>query len=159
MGHLMVLIPYGSLVCLLRHIFENILLSGWRSCSLHHPSPANRRSKPGNHCKPCFRTQVRSMGPDLCHSLLIELRLDTNWCDSILTDDAKRAVLSNMVLQVGPPGGQICNKCEWRQMVAKCLACASLTWWPYLHQWQNCGKICEDSIVWGALCLRQKTSN
>ena len=50
---------------------------------------------------------VRSMGPNLCLSLLIELRF--NWCDSILIDDAKMVILSTVVLQ-------ICNKCKWHHL-------------------------------------------
>ena len=41
---------------------------------------------------------------------------DTN---SILTDDANRAILHNVTMQVTPPGDQICNLYKWRHLVTK----------------------------------------
>ena len=41
---------------------------------------------------------------------------DTN---SILTDDANKAIQGNAAMQVPFPGGQICNQCKWRYLVAK----------------------------------------
>ena len=44
---------------------------------------------------------------------------DTN---SILTEKANRAIQGNVVMQlmqVAPSGGQICNQCQWRHLVAK----------------------------------------
>ena len=75
---------------------------------------------------------------------------DTN---SILTDDAKRAIQGNeamqvmktnasgaiwwpnlQLMQVAPSGGQICNLCKWRHLVAKFVTNASgAILWPKLQ--------------------------
>ena len=40
---------------------------------------------------------------------------DTN---SILTDNTNRAIQGNVAMQVTQPGGQVCNLCKWRHMMA-----------------------------------------
>ena len=72
---------------------------------------------------------------------------DTN---SILTDNANRALQGNVamqVTQVAPSGGQICNQCQWRHLVAKFATDASgSTWWENLQLMQVAqpgGKICN----------------
>ena len=38
------------------------------------------------------------------------------------------------LMQVAPSGGQICNKCKWRHLVAKFATNVSgAIWWPYLQ--------------------------
>ena len=62
---------------------------------------------------------------------------DTN---PILTDDANRIFQCNVAMQVAnfgtkaPSGGQICNQCKWRHLVAKFGTDSSGTiWWPNLE--------------------------
>ena len=70
---------------------------------------------------------------------------DTN---SILTDNANRAIQGNVAMQVTQPGwkncnigwqvmpsgGQICNQCRWRHLVAKFATKVSgAIWWPNLQ--------------------------
>ena len=40
---------------------------------------------------------------------------DTN---SILTDNTNRAIQGNVAMQVTQPGGQVCNLCKWRHLMA-----------------------------------------
>ena len=41
------------------------------------------------------------------------------------------------LMQVAPSGGQICNLCKWRHLVAKFVTDASgATWWPNLEPMQ-----------------------
>ena len=47
---------------------------------------------------------------------------DTN---SILTDNANRAIQGNVAMQVAPSGGQICNLCKWCHLVANFATYAS----------------------------------
>ena len=56
---------------------------------------------------------VRSMGPDLSHSLttrlcadLTDVTLADEDSNSIPTDDVNRAILANLAMQVAPSGGQ-----------------------------------------------------
>ena len=56
---------------------------------------------------------VRSMGPDVRPSLsprlfadLTDVTLADEYSNSIPTDDANKAVLGNVAMQVVPPGGQ-----------------------------------------------------
>ena len=50
-------------------------------------------------------------------------------------------------MQVVPSGGQICNQCKWRHLVAKFATYASgAIWWPNLHLMQvasSGGQICN----------------
>ena len=39
--------------------------------------------------------------------------------NSIPTDDVNRTIISNVAMQVGPPGGQNWNQYKWRHLVAK----------------------------------------
>ena len=39
---------------------------------------------------------------------------DTN---SILTDNANRAIQGNVAMQVTQPGGQLCKQCKWRHLM------------------------------------------
>ena len=56
---------------------------------------------------------VRSMGPDVAHSVhprpcadLTDVTLADEDSNSIPTDDVNRAILGNVAMQVAPPGGQ-----------------------------------------------------
>ena len=42
---------------------------------------------------------------------------DTN---SILTDNANRAIQGNVAIQVTRPGGQLWKQCKWRHLTTKC---------------------------------------
>ena len=56
---------------------------------------------------------------------------DTN---SILTDNANRAIQGNVAMHVTLPGGQLWNQCKWCHLVAKFVTKASIaTWWPKLE--------------------------
>ena len=44
---------------------------------------------------------------------------DTN---SLVTDNANRAIQGNVAMQVIQPGGQLWNQCKWRQQTTKFLA-------------------------------------
>jgi len=50
-------------------------------------------------------------------------------------------------MQVAPPGGQICDQNNWRQLVAKIVTkTIGANWWPNLQLMQvapPCGKICN----------------
>ena len=88
---------------------------------------------------------------------------DTN---SILTDNAKRAIQGNEAMQViqtnasgaiwwpnlqsmqvVPSGGYICNQCKWCHLVAKfAFIVSGAIWWPYLQLMQvtpSGGQICN----------------
>ena len=59
---------------------------------------------------------VRSLGPDVRHWLretpcwdLTDVTLADEDTNSILTDNANRAIQGNVAMQVTQPGGQICN--------------------------------------------------
>ena len=54
---------------------------------------------------------------------------DTNL---IPTDEAKKANLGNVAMQVAPPGGKICNKCKWPHLLAK------------FGSYETCGQICNQ---------------
>ena len=85
---------------------------------------------------------------------------------SILADNAKRAIQGNeamqvmqtyasgaiwwpnlLLMQVAQSGGQICNLCKWRHLVAKFVTNASgAIWWPNLLLMQvapSGGQICN----------------
>ena len=69
---------------------------------------------------------------------------DTN---SILTDNANRAIQGNVAMHVTLPGGQIWNQCKWRHLVAKFATKVSgAIWWPNLELMQvapSGGQICN----------------
>ena len=66
-------------------------------------------------------------------------------------------------MQVVPSGGQICNQCKWRHLVAKFATNASgAIWWPNLQLMQvapSGGQICyyyaSGAIWWSNLQLMQ----
>ena len=56
---------------------------------------------------------------------------DTN---SILTDNANRAIQGNVAMHVTLPGGQLWNQCKWCHLVAKFATNASgAIWWLNLQ--------------------------
>jgi len=73
-----------------------------------------------------YRTQVS--WSDLCvWSLKLSERRCVNLTDvtltdedtnSILTDNTNRAIQGNVAMQVTQPGGQVCNLCKWRHLMA-----------------------------------------
>ena len=72
-----------------------------------------------------YRTQVS--WSDLCvwFSLtkrrcvnLTDVTLADEDTDSILTDNTNRAIQGNVAMQVTQPGGQVCNLCKWRHLMA-----------------------------------------
>ena len=87
---------------------------------------------------------VRSLGPDVCLSVtptpcvdLTDVTLADEDTNSILTDNANRAIQGNVAMQVTQPGGQLCKQCKWRHLMTKCWtnpSCA--TWWPNMQLMQ-----------------------
>ena len=94
-----------------------------------------------------------SLGSDLwvCFSLtprpfadLTDVTLADEDTNSILTNNANRAIIDNVAMQVAPPGGQTCsymqatppggqtwNQCKWHYMLAKFgTESGGITWWP-----------------------------
>ena len=63
---------------------------------------------------------VRSLSPDETPRPCADLTYLT-LADKIpiQTDDVNRRIQGNVAMQVMPPGGQICNLCKWRYLVAK----------------------------------------
>ena len=58
---------------------------------------------------------------------------DTN---SILADNANRAIQGNVAMHVALPGGGLWNQCKWRHLVAKLATIVWGTgtmWWPNLE--------------------------
>ena len=54
--------------------------------------------------------------------------------NSILTDNAKRAIQGNVAMHVTLPGGQLWNQCKWCHLVAKFATNASgAIWWLNLQ--------------------------
>ena len=49
----------------------------------------------------------------------IDVTLDDEDTNSLSTDEAIKTIPGNEAMQVAPPGGQICNPCKWRHLVAK----------------------------------------
>ena len=79
---------------------------------------------------------VRSMGSSLSHSLsipfadLTDVTLADEDTNSILTDNANRAIPGNVAMHVMLPGGQLWNQCKWCNLVAKFATNASgAIWW------------------------------
>ena len=75
---------------------------------------------------------VRSMGPVLSNSLteppfanLTDVTLADEDTNSILTDNANRAIQGNVAMHVTLPGGQLWNQCKWCHLVAKFASNAS----------------------------------
>ena len=62
------------------------------------------------------------MGPDVTPRPCVDLTdvtladEDTN---SILTDNANRAIQGNVAMQVTQPGCQICKQCKWCHLMTK----------------------------------------
>ena len=83
---------------------------------------------------------VRSMGllisnsvRDLCANLTDVTVADED-ANSILTDNAKRAIQGNVAMHVTLPGGQLWNQCKWCHLVAKFATNASgAIWWLNLQ--------------------------
>ena len=64
---------------------------------------------------------------------LIDVTLADEDTNSMLTDDANRAIQGNVAMHVTLPGGQLWNQCKWRHLVAKFATNASgVIWWPNL---------------------------
>ena len=69
-------------------------------------------------------TQVRSMGPSLSNSVylcanLTDVTLADEDTNSILTNNANRAIKGNVAMQVTQPGGQLCKECKWCHLMTK----------------------------------------
>ena len=67
---------------------------------------------------------VRSMGPDVRLSRhlvadLTDVTLVDEDTNSILTDNANRAIQGNVAMHVTLPGGQLWNQCKWCHLVAR----------------------------------------
>ena len=66
---------------------------------------------------------------DLCANLT-DVTLADEDTNSILTDNANRAIQDNVAMNVTLPGGQIWNQCKWCHLVAKiginadCITCS-----------------------------------
>ena len=81
------------------------------------------------------------MGPVLSNSLterpfanLTDVTLADEDTNSILTDNAKRAIQGNVAMHVTLPGGQLWNQCKWCHLVAKFATNASgAIWWLNLQ--------------------------
>ena len=69
---------------------------------------------------------------------------DTN---SILTDNANRAIQGNVSMQVTQPGGQLCKQYKWGRLMTKfCTSPSCATWWQNLQLMQvvpSGGQICN----------------
>ena len=49
---------------------------------------------------------------------IFDLTLTDEDTNSILTDDTNRAIQGNVAMQMTQPGGQVCNLCKWRHLMA-----------------------------------------
>merc|ERR1711978_481963 len=78
---------------------------------------------------------------------LTDVTLADEDTDSILTDNANRAIHGNVAMYVTLPGGQLWNQCKWCHLVAKFANNASGTiWWLNLQLKQvvpSGGQICN----------------
>ena len=76
-----------------------------------------------------------------CFWNLTDVTLADEDTKSIPTDNVNRAIPGNVAMhvtqpgdQLVPSGGQICNQCKWRHLVAKIgTNASSATWWPKLE--------------------------
>ena len=69
---------------------------------------------------------------------LTDVTLADKDINSILTDNANRAIQGNVAMQVTQPGWKMCNKCKWCHLVAKFGTNASgAIWWPNLQPMQD----------------------
>ena len=75
---------------------------------------------------------VRSMGPIIFNSMserpcwdLTDVTLADEDTNSIVADDANKAIQDNLVMQVAPPGVKILNHGKWCHLMAKFAADAS----------------------------------
>ena len=81
------------------------------------------------------------MGADVTNSVrttclwnLIDVTLTDEDTNSMQTDDANKAIQSNVAMQVAPPGGKICNWCKQGHPMAEFATDArSPTWWSNLQ--------------------------
>ena len=86
---------------------------------------------------------VRSMGPSVSNKLT-KPPSDTSYTSytRLYTEKVTVSTLENsswwsQLMQVVPSGGQICNQCKWRHLVAKFGTNASgAIWWPNLQLMQ-----------------------
>ena len=70
---------------------------------------------------------------DLCANLT-DVTLADEDTNSILTENANRAIQGNVAIDVTLPGGQLWNQCKWCHLVAKFAANASgAIWWLNLQ--------------------------
>ena len=53
-----------------------------------------------------------------CWVDLIDVTLADEDTNSILTDNTNIAIQGNVAMQVTQPGGQVCNLCKWRHLMA-----------------------------------------
>ena len=60
--------------------------------------------------------------------------LTDEYTNTILTDNANKAIQGNVAMRVTLPGGQLWNQCKWRHVVAKIGTNASgAIWWLNLQ--------------------------
>ena len=65
---------------------------------------------------------------------LTDVTLADEGTNSILTDNANRAIQGNVAMHVTLPGGQLWNQCKWCHLVAKFATNASgAIWWLNLQ--------------------------
>ena len=50
--------------------------------------------------------------------MLTDVTLTHEDTNSILTDNTNTAIQGNIAMQVTQPGGQVCNLCKWRHLMA-----------------------------------------
>ena len=89
-----------------------------------------------------FPMQNINLGSDLWVRMSVTERLCVDLTDvtladedtnSILTDNANRAIQGNVAMQVMQSGGQLWKQCKWRHLVAKSTTYESGTiWWSNL---------------------------
>ena len=59
---------------------------------------------------------VRSMGR---YADLTDVTLADEDTNSIITDNANRAIQGNVAMQATQPGDQLCKQCKWRHLMTK----------------------------------------
>ena len=55
---------------------------------------------------------------DFVEYYIFDLTLTDEDTNSILTDNTNRAIQGNVAMQMAQPGGQVCNLCKWRHLMA-----------------------------------------
>ena len=90
------------------------------------------------------------MGPNVSNirfADFTELTLADEDTDSILTDNANRAIQGNVTMQVMQPSGQVWKQCKWRHLMTKFWTNPSCAvWWPNMQLIQvvpSGGQICN----------------